>query len=75
MRNFLRARKPVLNINQLARLSNIFDNAGQVIFGVAVLSPLISLDNFSPLTLILGLTGVLLCWIISLILIRKKKRL
>jgi len=75
MKNFLRTRKPVFDINQLARLSNIFDNAGQVVFGVAVLSPLISLDNFNPLTLILGLTGVLWCWIISLILIRKRKRL
>lgn len=29
--------KPIFTINQLKRLSNIFDNAGQVIFGIATL--------------------------------------
>ena len=72
MKNFLRTRKPVFNVSQLARLSNIFDNAGQVIFGVAVLSPLVALDRFHSPILILGLIAILLCWTISIILMRKK---
>lgn len=67
--------KPVLNTNQLNRLSNIFDNAGQVFFGVVVLSPLIQgIDKVNPLVLTSGIVAVLICWITSILLMRKEKR-
>ena len=59
--------KPVLTVGQFNRLSNIFDNAGQVLLGVAVLSPIISgFDKVNFLVLVLGSVGVLSCWIMSL---------
>ena len=59
--------KPVLSVGQFARLSNIFDNAGQVIFGIAVLSPLISgIDNTNFIVLAWGLVTVSMCWILTI---------
>lgn len=60
-------RHPTLTKNQLDRFSNIFDNAGQVIFGVVVLSPLISsFDKLNLLVILLGLTAICFCWVISI---------
>jgi len=59
-------RSPVFTVRQFDRLSNIFDNAGQVIFGVAVLSPIISgIDRVNALVVVLSLLTVLLCWVFS----------
>lgn len=59
--------KPILTINQFERLSNIFDNAGQVIFGVVVLSPVISgFDRMNWFVILSGIVGVLFCWLASL---------
>lgn len=60
-------KQPVFTIAQLNRLSSIFDNAGQVIFGVAVLAPMIGgFDKINPKVLILGSIGVMSCWLASL---------
>lgn len=61
--------KPVLTENQFDRLSNILDNAGQVVFGVVVLSPLISnLVSFNWIMIILGIIIAVTCWSLSMIL-------
>jgi len=59
-------KNPVFTIRQFDRLSNIFDNAGQVIFGVAVLSPVITgVDKVNILVVILSIVTVFLCWVAS----------
>lgn len=64
--------KPLLTIKQLDRLSNILDNAGQVILAVAVLSPVIAgVDKNKILVLLLGLVTVLFCWLTSIWLTRR----
>lgn len=50
--------------SQLKRFSNIFDNAGQVLFGTLVLSPLLSVPNV--LLVLLGIAMTLSAWWISL---------
>lgn len=62
--------KPILTVAQLQRLSNIFDNAGQVIFGVVVLSPFISalfskFDITNMFVVLSGIVGSTLCWFAS----------
>jgi len=67
--------KPILTINQLNRLSNIFDNAGQVIFGIVVLSPVISgFDRMNWFVILSGVVGVLFCWFASLWVVRKGEK-
>lgn len=64
--------KPVFTTNQFERLSNIFDNAGQVIFGVVVLSPLIAgLKQVNWLVEICGIIVTIASWLISVRLARK----
>ena len=64
--------EPILTIRQLDRLSNILDNAGQVVLGVAVLSPLITgVDNRKMSVLLLGLVTVVFCWMFSIWLSKK----
>lgn len=65
---------PIFTENQYDRLANILDNAGQVIFGIAVLTPLIS--NFAStnwFVLLLGLAVATAFWLISLVIARKGK--
>lgn len=57
--------------NQFNRIANIFDNAGQVVLGVAVLSPLIGLNNTSLPIAIAGIIVVVFCWLASIWLAKK----
>ena len=67
MRTFLIHWDPFLTEKQFERFSNIFDNAGQVILGVVVLSPLIAgFDNINKIVLGLGIISVVFCWIGSI---------
>lgn len=67
--------KPLLIIKQFERLSNIFDNAGQVVFGVVVLSPLITgSEKVNWYVIIFGLIAVILCWATSVWLSKKGER-
>lgn len=67
-------RKPVFTVKQLERLSNIFDNAGQVIFGIVVLSPLLqSFDKINWLVVVSGIVAMMGCWIMSVGLMKKGK--
>lgn len=72
MKKFLFQRKPVFTVKQLDRLSNIFDNAGQGVLVVAVLSPLIAgIDKANALVIGLGLLIAFACWALSVWLARK----
>lgn len=65
--------EPVFTQEQLERISNIFDNAGQVILGIVVVTPLVGgIDKLDIGGVILGLVSVLLCWTVSISLARKK---
>ena len=58
--------KPILTSEQIKRLSNIFDNAGQVALGAFVFSQLINgFDNINVLVIISGVGTVVLCWTMS----------
>lgn len=60
-------RKPLLTKNQIKRLANIFDNAGQVILAVVVLSPIISgFDRVNVFVVLSGIVGMGACWALSL---------
>ncbi len=66
-------KKPVLTFGQIERISNILDNAGQVILGIMVVSPLVSgFDKLDLRVVVLGLFSVLTCWIVSIRLARNK---
>lgn len=57
----------IVRQKQIDRISNIFDNAGQVIFGLSVVSPLISgFDKINAVVVVLGGFGVLFCWCMSI---------
>ncbi len=57
---------------QYDRLSNIFDGAGQVIFGVTVVTPVIrGLDSSDLHVLSLGISFAVFCWIVSTMLAKK----
>lgn len=72
MRVLLIIENPVLTAGQLQRISNIFDNAGQVIFGVAVLAPVVGgVDRINILVVVLSIVTVLLCWVVSVWLAKK----
>jgi hypothetical protein len=72
MINFLYKKKPSLTINQFNRISNIFDNAGQVVFGVAVISPMISgFDKVDLYVVASSIVVVILCWVFSTWLAKK----
>jgi len=49
MRPFFLRREPVFTLGQFQRLSNIFDNAGQIVFGIVVISPLFAKDSVNLL--------------------------
>jgi len=70
---FFFPQKPVFTPSQIERLSNIFDNAGQGIFVVGVLTPLVEgIDKTNPAVLLLGVFYVVLCWAVSIILAKRK---
>ena len=65
-------KKPAFTIGQMSRLSNIFDNAGQVILGVVVLSPIISgFDKTNIIVVLSGMVVMIFCWSLSVWLARK----
>lgn len=71
---WLFTHEPVFTVEQFDRLSNIFDNAGQVVFGVVVLSPIISgFEKVNWLVIIFGIMIVALCWIMSIWFAKKGK--
>ena len=73
MKSWLRKRKPVFTTNQLNRVSNIFDSAGQIVFGVAVVSPFVSgVDKYSIRVILLGVLIALALWITSVWFARKR---
>ena len=52
---------------QLLRIANIFDNAGQVFLGTSVLTPLIfGVEKDSKFVVLLGIFGMIISWWISL---------
>lgn len=67
---FLLKLKPVLTTKQLERIANIFDNAGQVFLGAAVISPVITtlnkVDSIQPVVVVLGLIATIVCWLVSI---------
>ncbi len=67
-------REPILTPEQIDRIADILNNAGQVILGVMVFSPFaVGFDKFYPFVVVLGIIGTLSCWILSILLSRKKK--
>lgn len=72
MSNLLSDRKPIFTEKQFERLSNIADSAGQVVFGIAVVSPMIS--GFDRINLFVVISSVVLTfvfWALSVWLARK----
>lgn len=66
------SKRSVFTINQLNRLSNIFDNAGQVIFAIVVLSPLIAgFKQANWLVETCGIIATIGSWLISIRIARK----
>lgn len=59
------AKKYSFTKNQIKRMANILDNAGQVFLGVATLPPLFT-KQFNSSTFATGLVLVIFLWWISL---------
>ena len=56
----------LISTKQIDRLPNIFDNAGQVVLGIAVFSPVVSgFDKINPFIVASGIVCVFTCWIAS----------
>lgn len=69
----LKSLRPILTVRQIGRVSNILDNAGQVVLGVAVLSPVIGgVDTANIKVVVLGLFTTLFCWLFSIALERRR---
>ena len=72
MYKILSELKPVFTENQFERLSNIFDSAGQVLFGVGVVAPIVS--GFDRINLIVVISVLMLTaglWATSIWLAKK----
>lgn len=69
-------KTPVFSKEELLRLSNIFDNAGQVFLGILVISPLVSgkVDINIVSVIISGIVATLMSWFYSLYLTRKARK-
>ena len=58
--------KPLFTVNQLERLSNISDNAGQVVLAVVVLTPMISgIEKVNVFVILSGVVVTIFCWLLS----------
>ena len=69
---FFLPRKPKLTSEEILRLANILDNAGQVFLGVMVLAPLVAgVDRRGQLMVSMGLIFTTLSWFFSWWLTRK----
>lgn len=76
MSDLLIGREPSLTTDQFDRIANIFDNAGQVVLGIVVLSPLIAgFDQTNPIVLTLGILVTIACWIFSVWFSKKRGKL
>lgn len=65
----------ILNPRQFERLSNIFDNAGQVFLGVVVLSQLFDKgEKINWFVVVIGLISMIICWVTSVSLISERKK-
>jgi hypothetical protein len=65
--------RPVLTLGQIDRLANILDNAGQVVLGIMVVSPLIgTIDKLDIGVVVLGLVCVFFCWTSSMYFAKNK---
>lgn len=70
--NVLLNRKPVFTEKQLERLSSIFDNAGQVVLGIAVLGPLFGpFDKINWIVIASAMVVMIGFWSISIWLMKK----
>lgn len=70
---FLRQLRPILTGKQIERLANIFDNAGQVVFAIMVLSPLISgFESINRPVIMTGIGLMIICWTTSILLARRE---
>lgn len=70
MRNLLVAREPVFTVKQFDRLSNICDNAGQVVFGIVVIAPLFNQEQNS-FVILLGILSAIFSWTASILLAKR----
>ena len=60
---------------QIERLANIFDNAGQVFLAIMVLAQVVQgIDKSNVLVLVFGIIDMLLCWMVSIILAKRKDK-
>ena len=65
-------KEPVLTVGQINRLSNIFDNAGNVFLAIGVVAPVFSsFDNPNWLAILAGGGLAISSFIISLFLAKK----
>jgi hypothetical protein len=64
-------RKPIFTDKQFDRLSNILDNAGQVVLGITVIGPFFSKELINIFIIGNGILAVFALWIISIILSNK----
>ena len=65
-------REPLFTAGQIARLSNIADNAGNVLFAVGVVSPLFtSVDKSDWLAILGGIMLTVASWTLSISLAKK----
>ena len=60
---------------QIERISNIFDNLGQVLFAVMILTPVVQgFDKGNLWVVVLGTIDAIACWSGSIILARRKDK-
>lgn len=61
------------SLKQVNGISNILDNAGSVLLGATVLTPIVTdFDRVSWLVVILGIAVTLACWMSSIWILRVK---
>lgn len=63
-------KKPFFTTNQLGRISNIFDNAGQIVLGSTVIAPLFQTNN-NVLLPMFGTLNVIVLWALSIFMARR----
>jgi len=70
---FFIPKKPIFTPSQIDRMASILDNVGQGFFVVLVLTPLVAgIDKTNPWVLALGVFYMVVCWIASIILAKRK---
>lgn len=64
----------MLTNKQLERMSSIIADMGQVFFGATFIPFIFGLDNINILSVVLGLTSSLACWILSIKILGGKEK-